>query len=510
MASSLASQSLQRKIMRHQKTFSFLIPHFLFLILLSACSPSKYISRQSSQLIFSDSNFTAAHVGISIYDPSSNKYLYEHQADKYFIPASNTKLYTCYAAMKHLGDSLVGLRYVQLENDSTIIAEATGDPTLLHPDFKQHNVFSFFSRHKKWSINLLDTSWKDQALGNGWAWNDYEDDYMAERSRFPIQGNIVTVSLLSPSQRRQYKSGDRRLSLDLDETRYKIIKASPFIFDSLINEAFYDNSTIASNFSKEKIPGTIRRKLGSNDFLYLKSNSPLPQKMEIPFSTNEVNPWELLADSTKAAFFYGQLGKISGTQNWQNFNLSGKNYIIQNLKELNWRSIHSQPTDSLLKPMMHRSDNFFAEQTLLMVSNKMTGVMNDAKIIDSLLKTDFKDLPQKPRWVDGSGLSRYNLFSPNDMVTVLNKMKNEFAWNRITTILATGGEGTLSNYYVNLKDRIFAKTGTLSNNIAISGFLITKQNKTLIFSVLVNNHMGNTTQIRRAVEKFLTAIADKY
>ena len=64
--------------------------------------------------------------------------------------------------------------------------------------------------------------------------------------------------------------------------------------------------------------------------------------------------------------------------------------------------IHSQPTDSLLKPMMHRSDNFFAEQSLLMVSNERLGVMNDAKIIDTILKTDFKDLPQKPRWADGS------------------------------------------------------------------------------------------------------------
>ena len=36
-------------------------------------------------------------------------------------------------------------------------------------------------------------------------------------------------------------------------------------------------------------------------------------------------------------------------------------------------AIHSQPTDSLLKPMMHRSDNFFAEQSLLMVSNERLG-----------------------------------------------------------------------------------------------------------------------------------------
>src|SRR6266536_1092971 len=143
--------------------------------------------------------------------------------------------------------------------------------------------------------------------------------------------------------------------------------------------------------------------------------------------------------------------------------------------------IHSQPTDSLLKMMMHRSDNFFAEQSLLMVSNGMLGVMNDEKIIDTLLKTDFKDLPQKPHWVDGSGLSRYNLFTPMDFVFVLNKMLNEFSWNRITTIFPTGGTGTLSNAYKNIEGKIFAKTGTLSNNLALSGYIITKRGKTLIW-----------------------------
>src|SRR5215216_2947832 len=104
-------------------------------------------------------------------------------------------------------------------------------------------------------------------------------------------------------------------------------------------------------------------------------------------------------------------------------------------------TIHSQPTDSLLKPMMHRSDNFFAEQSLLMVSNERLGFMNDARIIDTLLKTDFKDLPQKPRWVDGSGLSRYNLFTSQDFVFILNKMKNEFGMERIKVIFPTGNEG---------------------------------------------------------------------
>ncbi|MGO8056226.1 hypothetical protein, partial [Rhizobium leguminosarum] len=65
-------------------------------------------------------------------------------------------------------------------------------------------------------------------------------------------------------------------------------------------------------------------------------------------------------------------------------------------------TIYSQKTDSVLKPMMHRSDNFFAEQLLLMVANERFGVLNEDKIIDTLLKSDLKDLPQKPAWADGS------------------------------------------------------------------------------------------------------------
>ncbi|MEO6187634.1 MAG: D-alanyl-D-alanine carboxypeptidase, partial [Ginsengibacter sp.] len=171
--------------------------------------------------------------------------------------------------------------------------------------------------------------------------------------------------------------------------------------------------------------------------------------------------------------------------------------------------MYSQPTDSMLKPLMHRSDNFFAEQTLLMVSDKLLGVMNDAKIIDMLLKTDFADLPQKPHWVDGSGLSHYNLFSPLDFVNILNKMKNEFGMDRIKNILATGGSGTISNYYKTDSGFIYAKTGTLSGVVALSGFLYTQKNKLLIFSTLVNNHHSTTTEIRKAIEKFIEGVRNK-
>ena len=69
-----------------------------------------------------------------------------------------------------------------------------------------------------------------------------------------------------------------------------------------------------------------------------------------------------------------------------------------------------------------------------MVAGKFNIPMSDERVIDTLLKTDFKGLPQKPGWVDGSGLSRYNLFSPQDLVFILNKMKNDFGMERIKNL----------------------------------------------------------------------------
>ena len=137
------------------------------------------------------------------------------------------------------------------------------------------------------------------------------------------------------------------------------------------------------------------------------------------------------------------------------------------------------------------------------------GVMNDSKIIDTILKTDFKDLPQKPRWADGSGLSRYNLFTPQDMVHILDKMRAEFGMERIREIFPSGDEGTLSGYYKTAQGFLFAKTGTLSGVVALSGFLYTKKNKLLIFSILVNNHQGSASAIRRAIEKFVLDLRER-
>lgn len=429
-------------------TFRYGTGCLLLATFFGSCSVSRQIGKQANDILLQDTAISTGHIGISIYEPATNKYWYNYNADKYFIPASNTKLFTLYAGMKYLGDSLVGLRY-QMKGDSTII-EPSGDPTFLHSEFKNQPTLNFLKNQKK--IYLSEASLFKDFLGNGWMWNDYKEGYMAQRSSFPLYGNVIKAKWINPDSVNIYPPFFQKHSVVI----YKL------------NTGF-----------------EVIKKIDENFFGFINGSD---KNKEIPFNPDLINILSLLEDTLKTKIGSG----------WWKYDKVGK------LK------IHTQPSDSLFKPMMHQSDNFFAEQTLLMASNEYLGYMSDKKIIDTLLKTDLKDIPQKAKWVDGSGLSRYNLFTPQSLVYILNKTKNEFGWERLKNILPTGGAGTLLSYYKKDSGFIYAKTGTLSNNCALSGVLFTKRGKLLIFSVLANNYITGATPVRRSVEKFLLAIRENY
>jgi len=176
------------------KVRQLLILNSALLTFLSSCSIQKQISQSAKADVLDAKALQTAHVGISIFDPAANKYLYNYQGDKYFVPASNMKLPTCYAAMKYLGDSLVGLRYKKEQGEW--IMQGTGDPTFLLPEFKQQPVYNFIkSLADQTLIHFSTANWDESHWGSGWSWNDFEEYYMAERSPFPIYGNMVKFAL---------------------------------------------------------------------------------------------------------------------------------------------------------------------------------------------------------------------------------------------------------------------------------------------------------------------------
>jgi len=426
----------------------------------TSCSVNKQIAKQANSILINDSIIKHGHIGISIYEPSTNKFWYNYQADKYFVPASNTKLFALYAGLKYLGDSIPAFRY--FENQNEIFIEPTGDPTLLHPDFKTQNAFNFLKQKNK-PVTISNNKWRSNALGFGWPWDDFTSDYTVERNAMPVYGNVIKWIQIKDKPAESMQEGI--LVYSEPDVTWKVNFSTDTSRNTFSVDRSKDENIFEITFGKE-------RRI----------------EIDIPFITKGVTTAaELLKDTLN-------LPVTTSTNN----------------VTANYKTVYSQASDSLFKIMMHRSDNFFAEQTLLMASNEKLGYMNERRMIDTLLKTDLKDLPQRPRWVDGSGLSRYNLFSPADFIYLLQKLKNDYGLERLKNILPTGGEGTLSSLYKNDSGYIFAKTGTLSNHVALSGFIITKKDKLLIFSILPGSFMGSATPVRKAIEKFLSGIREKY
>lgn len=493
--------------------------YLLFIVTTVSCSVTRQFNSQAVKTLLDDTAVRTGHTGISIYEPATKKYWYNYDADKYFVPASNTKLFTLYAGMKCLGDSLAGLKYFYSgpkgDQDRILVMMPTGDPGFLHPGFDKQPVLDLLRNDSATfeSFCIYDTVWKEQNRGYGWAWDDYNEVYMTERCSFPIFGNVLNVELNDGSTRQKFYERIKKQN-EFPPLGIHVFKTTPAFFDSLVNEDLGFGAALSFARSVKQWEGgqpavMVKRDLDANHFSLQSSATPFSGQY-IPLHFTAGN--QLQVDFLKKKFRKSQywVYKEQYETSGKVLTLACSDCQLRKIKLQPFKTIYTRPSDSLFIPMMHNSDNFFAEQTLLMASNQRLGYMNDTAIIDNLLSTDLKDIPQRPKWVDGSGLSRYNLFTPKDLVYILDKMSTEFGLKRMQTILPTGNAGTLRNYYVSDSGFIFAKTGSMSNHIALSGYLITKKNKLLVFSILNNHIVGRPATIRRAVERFLETIRENY
>ena len=177
------------------------------------------------------------------------------------------------------------------------------------------------------------------------------------------------------------------------------------------------------------------------------------------------------------------------------------------------KTIYNMKSDSVFKQMLLPSDNFVAEQLLLVYADKLKEELNTKKVISKIEKQYLSTLPDKPQWADGSGLSRGNLFTPRDMVALLALIYNEVNdEKRLFDLLPAGGKtGTLRNAYPKTDSPfVFGKTGSLSNNHNQSGYIVTKKGKVYIFSFMNNNFVLPTAEVRKEMVRIMTYIHDNF
>jgi D-alanyl-D-alanine carboxypeptidase/D-alanyl-D-alanine-endopeptidase (penicillin-binding protein 4) len=394
--------------------------------------------------------------GFALYDLEKRKMLVELNSDKYFTPASNTKLFTFYAGLKLLKDSVAGLHYV--ERGDSLIFWGTADPSFLNRELPEQKVFkNLISSNKKlyWSKGLYNGDF----YGMGWSYDDYNDYYQPEISELPIYGNVVFFS-----------------------KKNNVLSTYPEIVNG-------GQITLQTEKTSSSTRFRIRRNLFNNEFHIPNSAIPSNFNQTVPFKVSEQVVSELLKQSFP--------------------NFSG---ITSQKKPLDAKTWYSVPSDTLFRAMLLPSDNFIAEHILLNIAATKGMEMNTSLVIEHVTKNYLSDLPDKPLWVDGSGLSRQNLFTPRTMVKLCEKIYDEVSdEERLFDLLPQGGKtGTLKNIYKSDKPYVFAKTGSLSNNHNQSGYLLSRKGKKYIFSFMNNNFTEPTAVIRAEMEKIIKSINQNY
>jgi D-alanyl-D-alanine carboxypeptidase/D-alanyl-D-alanine-endopeptidase (penicillin-binding protein 4) len=383
------------------------------------------------------------HTGFVLYDPIKKKNLVSINGEKYFTPASNTKIFTLFAGLKILDDSVPALRWIS-RNDS-LIFWGTGDPSLLYSEVYQNGRVLNFLQGRPEKLFFSSVNFQEKVYGPGWSWDDFQDYYQAERSPLPVYGNVVQVKR------------------------------------NLVNPDYFQK-----RFEPER-NGQWRDR---NSNRYYGDVAGLSEKYEtlIPFITSDSLTIKFLADTLKRNVL--QVYDSLPTDAW---------------------TLYSIPVDSIYKVLMKQSDNFIAEQILLMCAQKISDTLKTDIAIRKVKKNFLIDLPDAIEWVDGSGLSRYNQFTPHTIVKLWEIIYELVPRERLFPLLVTNGKpGTLRSMLPNQPSFIFGKTGSLSNNYCLSGYLITKRNRLLIFSSMNSGFVSPTAAVRKNLAKTLNYIYEHY
>ncbi len=455
--------------------------------MVSAQNTQKAVAVQIDSLLKNDF-FKSTQISVEVLDLSANDTVYQKDEKLLLHPASNMKILTTTAGLIWLDTSYTfntSFYYSGLLMDSVVYGDmyivGGGDP-----DFTTSDLDSVILEIKKAGITEIrgnlygDVSLFDSLFwGNGWMWDDdpsTDFPYMT-----PLLINDAAIQIA-------YQPG-----LIGEPVKYQLIPDTKYF--NVTNSSI----TIEEDTSDFEITRDwINR---SNDIFIkgtLSSKAPLdtvainivhPEKYFLNLAEEHLRKngiiFEGLVDTAKLPEFAHPL-----------FTFQRKfGDIITNLNK--------------------KSDNLSAEMTLRALAGKYFGkpatAENGLKMLDSLTILTGLD-PSNYNFSDGSGVSRYNLISADLLAHVLKYLyQSDTTHYQIlyNSFPVAGVDGTLENRMKNTPayKNVHAKTGTLSGVSSLSGFVKSKNNHNLAFSIIIQNFVSNSKIARYFQDKICEILA---
>ncbi len=501
-----------------------LVTGFLLCLLISPTSWAAQDKRELTlaeqiEKVLARTSAQRAFWGIEIVELATGSVLYQRNADKLFVPASNQKLFSTALALSRLGPDY---RHATSVLTSSAVNEAgvlTGDIILLgggDPNLSSRVVP--YDPKRNFHPNLLrpiselasqvagggvqriegsvigdDTRYVRQPHGTGWSADDPKWGYGAPISALSFNDNVITMRVLPGRQ----PGRPARLTLEP--------RIPYFEFENKTRTA--PTRTVARSLRADREPGTRTVLLWGQISIRSRGRS-------IAIAVDDPALYAALALKEELERQGIEVtGETGSRHRWPHEMASLKRGRPQepSPEATTLAAIQSASLADYMPVINKTSQNLHAEMLLREVGYVGLGVGSFeaglAELKAFLLQADLKAWEFKTK--DASGLSRHNLVTPAGTVKLLTHMWASPHRDLYRQSLAVAGDdGTLDWRFSRTKarGRIQAKTGTLSNVAALSGYALTVDERDLAFSIYVNNIGGPISYVRRLVDQICLAM----
>ena len=410
-------------------------------------------------------------LGVVVKSLSSGETIYEHNADKMYIPASNEKIITSVSALSLLGNdyrfktefySGGGISNGVLHGGLYI--KGYGDPTLSEPHLG-YIVFQLKQRgvkEIKGKFVVDDSYFGQNKYAKGWKKEWRDDFYSPAISAVSFNYNIIELKVYAS------KSGNR--------PAVKIEPAGSNI--TVINQAVTSGKK-----------GALKTTWQNEETIVLSGR--IRPRATVTLKIPVLNPALFTGNVIKNAIQEAGI-KVSGP------------VVVDRVPR--WANViythYSDPLSSVIAEYNKNSVNIIGENLMKTLGAKYMGVPGTWDKGSIVISEFLNEVGIKNGFkvVDGSGLSLLNRVSPETLTDVLSyayadkSISNDF----LESLPVAGVDGTLKKRFRNsdVQGRVRAKTGYLKNVRALSGYIFTKKGDVLVFSILSNGFGWKTKELQ--------------
>ena len=420
--------------------------------------------------------------GAIVCEVKTGQTLYEHDADTRLLPASNRKLFTSAAALELLGDEYrmaTDLRAEVKPNaagtvEGSLYVRGGGDGLLLPKDLDDMARTLAHLGVKRVAGNIVGdgSRFADGPYGFGWEWDDFSDEEFPQIAGLEANEGVLGVHVVPG-----LAMGDPVTVTLMPPTEYvRVVVQAKTGTENTVNDC-----AVARPWDKNYFLVTGTLPLGKT----LDQNVPIK------------DPPLLAATLLREALIHEGVA------------VNGRPVLGQTpLGTVVLVSHQSLPLKTYLARMNKPSDNLLAESLVRLLDPAGTYEAGHARETQFLqnLGVDTGSIAL----VDGCGVGRRNFVTARAVSRLLLGMHAKRDWAVYYDSLPIAGvDGTLKNRLKGTaaENNAHAKTGTLSQARALSGYVTGRTGKLYVFSLLMNNFPGPARSAGDVQDRFVEALA---